>query len=204
VGEIKDHEAFMETIVDRIVKVITTSPSNIYVNATFCPERDGARSTTSCGRPQRMQRVIDAARRQRVASNQQPLQDIRASRIVKLAKQAGIKFTCRHQQCGLDMGRDEYCIGMIQRRACGAGHVACRARMGRKASTRKAAGASARQRTQEPPFTVAAQKHSRGEDTRRTAPSQSRSRNNSRGSVTRAPYARLSRRRSGCDMLIAA
>ena len=113
VGEIKDHEAFMETIVDRIVKVINNEPIDIYVNATFLPDVM-APEYDKLWTPQRMQRVIDAARANGVAIEINNRYKIPSLAFVKLAKQAGIKFTCGTNNAGLDMGRDEYCIGMIQ------------------------------------------------------------------------------------------
>ena len=113
VGEIKDHEAFMETIVDRIVKVINNEPIDIYVNATFLPDVM-APEYDKLWTPERMQRVIDAARANGVAIEINNRYKIPSLAFVKLAKQAGIKFTCGTNNAGLDMGRDEYCIGMIQ------------------------------------------------------------------------------------------
>jgi hypothetical protein len=113
VGEIKDHEAFMETIVDRIVKVINNEPIDIYVNATFLPDvmmPEYDKLWTG----KRMQRVIDAARANGVAIEINNRYKIPSLAFVKLAKQAGIQFTCGTNNAGLDMGRDEYCIGMIQ------------------------------------------------------------------------------------------
>ena len=54
VGEIADHEKFMDTIVDRIVKVVSTEPVDIYVNPTFLPdvmakEYDTLWTPTVCG-----------------------------------------------------------------------------------------------------------------------------------------------------------
>jgi histidinol phosphatase-like PHP family hydrolase len=113
VGEIKDHEAFMETIVDRIVKVINNEPIDIYVNATFLPDVMMP-EYDKLWTPQRMQRVIDAARANGVAIEINNRYKIPSLAFVKLAKQAGIRFTCGTNNAGLDMGRDEYCIGMIQ------------------------------------------------------------------------------------------
>jgi hypothetical protein len=113
VGEIKDHEAFMETIVDRIVKVINNEPIDIYVNATFLPDAM-AREYDKLWTPQRMQRVIDAARANGVAIEINNRYKIPSLAFIKLAKQAGVQFTCGTNNAGLDMGRDEYCIDMIR------------------------------------------------------------------------------------------
>ena len=113
VGEIKDHEAFMDTIVDRIVKVITNEPIDIYVNATFLPDAM-AKEYDTLWTAQRMQRVIDAARASGVAIEINNRYKIPSLAFIRMAKQAGIQFTCGTNNAGLDMGRDEYCIEMIR------------------------------------------------------------------------------------------
>ncbi len=113
VGEIKDHEAFMDTIVDRIVKVISNEPIDIYVNATFLPDAM-AKEYDQLWTPRRMQRVIDAARASGVAIEINNRYKIPSLAFIRMAKQAGIQFTCGTNNAGLDMGRDEYCIEMIR------------------------------------------------------------------------------------------
>lgn len=113
VGEIKDHEAFMETIVDRIVKVVSTEPIDIYVNPTFLPDVM-AKEYDQLWTPQRMQRVIDAVKSAGVAIEINNRYKIPSLAFIKLAKQAGVQFACGTNNAGLDMGRDEYCIEMIR------------------------------------------------------------------------------------------
>jgi len=113
VGEIKDHEAFMETVVDRIVKVVTNEPIDIYVNPTFLPDVM-SKEYDKLWTPARMQRVIDAVKAADVAVEINNRYRIPSLEFVKRAKQAGVKFTCGTNNAGLDMGRDEYCIEIIR------------------------------------------------------------------------------------------
>ena len=113
VGEIKDHEAFMETIVDRIVKVLNTEPIDIYVNPTYLPDQMAA-EYDKLWTAERMKRVVDAARANDVAIEINNRYKIPSLAFIKMAKQAGVKFTCGTNNAGLDMGRDEYCVEMIR------------------------------------------------------------------------------------------
>ena len=113
VGEIKDHEAFMETIVDRIVKVVSTEPIDIYVNPTFLPDVM-VKEYDQLWTPQRMKRVIGAVEKAGVAVEINNRYKIPSLAFIKMAKAAGVQFTCGTNNAGVDMGRDEYCIDMIR------------------------------------------------------------------------------------------
>ena len=113
VGVIKDHEAFMATIVDRIVKVLNTEPIDIYVNPTYLPDQMAA-EYDKLWTAERMKRVVDAARANDVAIEINNRYKIPSLAFIKLARQAGVKFTCGTNNAGLDMGRDEYCVEMIR------------------------------------------------------------------------------------------
>jgi histidinol phosphatase-like PHP family hydrolase len=103
----------METIVDRIVKVVSTEPIDIYVNPTFLPDVM-AKEYDQLWTPQRMKRVIDAVKSAGVAVEINNRYKIPSLAFIKLAKQAGVQFTCGTNNAGLDMGRDEYCVEMIR------------------------------------------------------------------------------------------
>jgi histidinol phosphatase-like PHP family hydrolase len=65
--------------------------------------------------PERMQRVVDAAKRSGVAIEINNRYKIPSLAFIKLAKQAGLKFTCgTNNASNNDMGRDEYCHEMIR------------------------------------------------------------------------------------------
>jgi hypothetical protein len=113
VGEIKDHEAFMDVIVDRAVGILTNEPVDIYVNPTFLPEvmaADYDRLWTS----QRMERVIEAAKKNDVAIEINNTYRIPSAKFIKTAKAAGVKFSFGTNNANKNLGRLEYPIEMVQ------------------------------------------------------------------------------------------
>lgn len=118
VGEIKDPERFMEMLVDRILGVLNHEPIDIYVNPTFLPKAiagDYDRLWT----PERMQRVIEAAKKNDVAIEINNTYRIPNPAFIKMAKQAGIKFSFGTNNADRKLGRIEYCLEMVK--ACGLG-----------------------------------------------------------------------------------
>jgi hypothetical protein len=114
VGEIPDHQKFMETIVDRIVKVVGTEPIDIYVNPTFLPEVM-AKEYDQLWTPERMRRVVEAVKKADVAVEINNRYRIPSVAFIRMAKEAGVTFTCGTNNGGNnDMGRDEYCLQMIE------------------------------------------------------------------------------------------
>jgi hypothetical protein len=113
VGEINDKQKFMDVIVDRILGVLNREPIDIYVNPTFLPEVMAADYDT-LWTAERMNRVIDAARRNDVAIEINDRYRIPSPRFIKAAKQAGIKFSFGTNNAGAELGRLEYCVKMVE------------------------------------------------------------------------------------------
>ncbi len=114
--DIPDAQAFMEHLVDTIVKIFNTEPIDIYVNPTFLPEVI-AKDYDKLWTPERMRRVIDAAKRNHIAIELNSRYRLPGVPFVKLAKQAGLKFTLGTNNTDSNLGRDEYGLEMIK--ACG-------------------------------------------------------------------------------------
>jgi hypothetical protein len=115
VGPIADHEKFMDMIVDRIVKIVSTEPIDIYGNATYLPDAMAA-EYDKLWTPERMQRVIDAVKQGGAAVEISNRYKIPSVEFVKRAKAAGIKFTCgTNNASNNDMSREEYCVDVIQK-----------------------------------------------------------------------------------------
>ena len=113
VGEIKDPERFMDMLVDRILGVLNHEPIDIYVNPTFLPKAiagDYARLWNE----DRMQRVIDAAKRNEVAVEINNTYRIPSAAFIKRAKQAGVKFSFGTNNADKKLGRIEYCLEMVK------------------------------------------------------------------------------------------
>jgi hypothetical protein len=114
--DIPDPQAFMDHLVDTIVKILTEEPIDIYVNPTFLPERI-AGEYDRLWTPERMQRVIDAAAKSDVAIEINSRYRLPSQAFITLAKGAGLKFTLGTNNGDANLGRDEYGLEMIK--ACG-------------------------------------------------------------------------------------
>src|SRR5207245_4783028 len=91
VGEIKDAGRFTEMCLDRILGVLNHEPIDIYVNPTFLPKAIAA-DYDRLWTPERMQKVIDAAKRNDVAIEINNTYRLPSPAFIKAAKKAGIKF----------------------------------------------------------------------------------------------------------------
>ena len=114
--EIPDVQKFMDHLVDTAVKIFHEEPVDIYVNPTFLPELI-AKDYDALWTSARMQRVIAAAKANDVAIELNSRYRLPSPAFVKLAKQAGLKFTLGSNNPDATLGRAEYGLEMI--RACG-------------------------------------------------------------------------------------
>jgi histidinol phosphatase-like PHP family hydrolase len=114
--QIPDKQAFMDHLVDTTVKILDDEPVDIYVNPTFLPEIIASEYNTMWT-PQRMQRVIDAAKRNDVAIELNSRYRLPSPQFIKLAKKVGVKFTLGINNIDAELGRAEYGLEMI--RECG-------------------------------------------------------------------------------------
>jgi histidinol phosphatase-like PHP family hydrolase len=99
--------------------ILNEEPIDIYVNPTFLPEVIASEYDT-LWTPSRMQRVIDAAKKNRVAIELNSRYRLPHPPFVKLAKQAGLKFTLGINNTDANLGRSEFGLEMI--RECGLGY----------------------------------------------------------------------------------
>lgn len=116
VGEIKDREAFMDVIVDRIVGVLANEPIDIYVNPTYVPDAMTA-DYDRLWTPPRMERVIAAAVKNSVAIEINNRYKIPSAKFIQAAKAAGAKFSFGTNNADRNLGRLEYPLQMV--RECG-------------------------------------------------------------------------------------
>jgi hypothetical protein len=112
VGEVGDKQKFMDVIVDRIHGVLSREPIDIYVNPTFLPEVIAA-DYDELWTPERMGKVIEAARRNDIAIEINARYKIPSARFIKAAKQAGVKFSFGTNNADGNLGRLEYCLKMV-------------------------------------------------------------------------------------------
>jgi hypothetical protein len=110
VGEIRDPQAFMETLVARTVKILSEEPIDIYVNPTFLPKVIASDYDKLWTEP-RMDKVIAAAKDHQVAIEINNRYRIPSEAFLRRAKDAGVLFTCGTNNAGAeDLGRMEYCL----------------------------------------------------------------------------------------------
>ena len=115
--EVGDPQDFMEQLVDHIVQIVTTEPVDIHVNPTFLPA-EIADQYDALWTDERIDRVVKALAESGVALEINNRFRIPSARIIKKAKEAGVKFTFGTNNGGADdLGRMDYAIEMI--RECG-------------------------------------------------------------------------------------
>ena len=111
--DVGDPQDFMEQLVENIVKVVTTEPIDIHVNPTYLPA-DIADQYDALWTDARIDRVVKALAESGVALEINNRFKIPSAKIIKKAKEAGVKFTFGTNNGGAnDLGRMEYGIDMV-------------------------------------------------------------------------------------------
>ncbi len=118
VPEIQDKQRFMGMFVDRIVEILNNEPIDIHANPTFLPEQI-ARDYDELWTPERMGRVIEAAKKNDVAIEINNHYRIPSARFIKAAKSAGVKFSFGTNNSDKNLGRIDYGVQMVKE--CGLG-----------------------------------------------------------------------------------
>ena len=113
VPDIQDKQAFMDMLVDRTVKILTTEPINVYVNPTYLPVQI-APEYDQLWTEQRMKKVVEAARRSGVAIEINSKARLPSRAFLKLAKAAGCKFTFGTNNAGREIGDLDYSFAMVK------------------------------------------------------------------------------------------
>lgn len=111
--EVGDPQVFMDMLVSRTVQILEREPVDVWVNPTFLPAviaGDYANLWTEA----RMRRVIEAAVRHRVAIEINDRFRLPSAAFIRLAKQAGARFTFGTNNGGKDdLGSLAYCVRMV-------------------------------------------------------------------------------------------
>jgi hypothetical protein len=117
VGTITDPQRFMDTLVDRALRIFADEPIDIYVNSTYLPDQLAAQYD-ALWTPVRMKKIVDGLAASGIAMEINNRRRIPSAAFIRLARQSGVKFACGTNNAGAaDLGRNEYCAEMIQ--ACG-------------------------------------------------------------------------------------
>lgn len=113
---IDDEQEFMDMYVGKIVTILENEPIDIFVNPTFLPAVIAERYD-ELWTQQRMKKVIQAAIKGGVAIEINARYRIPSVKFIKLAKQAGAKFSFGTNNGGRELGHLEYSLDVA--RQCG-------------------------------------------------------------------------------------
>jgi hypothetical protein len=116
VGQIEDRQRFMDLYVSKIQGVINDEPIDIYANSTFLPDVISA-GYDELWTVERMSRVIEAAKKNKVAIEINNRYRIPNAAFIRMAKQAGVTFSFGTNNGDGNLGRMEYCLDMVKQ--CG-------------------------------------------------------------------------------------
>jgi len=108
---IDDAQDFMDRYVDFNVEVMAREPIDILANPTFLPACIEAQYD-ALWTPARMERVIAAAVRYGVAIEINSRYRIPSLPLLRMAREAGVRFSFGSNHHGEDIGRLEYCLEM--------------------------------------------------------------------------------------------
>lgn len=114
VGTIADTQEFMDTLVERTVGILEREPIDIYANPTFLPDSI-AKDYEQLWTEERMKKVIGAAARNGVAIEINNRYQLPSAPFLRMAKEAGCKFTFGSNNAGADdLRRCEYGLEMVR------------------------------------------------------------------------------------------
>ncbi len=113
VPPIEDKQAFMDMLVDRTVKILTTEPIDVYVNPTFLPASI-AGDYDQLWTEARMEKVVDAAAGKGIAVEINCRLRLPSPAFLRLAKAAGCRFTLGTNNTDSQVGSLDYGLQMIK------------------------------------------------------------------------------------------
>jgi len=111
---IDDEEKFMDYLVTTLVNILINEPIDIYVNSTFLPAQMQNRYDIFWT-PERMDKVIKAARDNNVAIEINNRYRIPSAEFIDRAKNAGVKFTVGTNNADENFSGAAYALEMIKK-----------------------------------------------------------------------------------------
>ena len=109
-------EEYMDVIVDQTVKILTNEPADIYANPTYLPD-DMQPRYDELWTDERINRVLDVLEKYHIALEINPRYRIPSMKIIRMAKERGLKFTFGTNNVDANFGRLEYALDAID--TCG-------------------------------------------------------------------------------------
>jgi hypothetical protein len=110
---IDNKQQFMDQLVGKIEAIFSQEPVDIYVNPTVLPDALMP-EYSQLWTKERMARVIKVLAANNIALEINARYKTPSAEMIKMAKEAGIKFTFGTNNTGRDLGRLEYCLKMIE------------------------------------------------------------------------------------------
>jgi histidinol phosphatase-like PHP family hydrolase len=110
---VDDKEQFMDQMVEKIEAIFSQEPVDIYVNPTVLPEELNAEYNELWTR-ERMERVVKVLADNDIALEINARYKVPNAEMIKMAKEAGVKFAFGTNNTGRDLGELRYCIEMIE------------------------------------------------------------------------------------------
>jgi hypothetical protein len=114
--EVGEKQAFMDMLTDRIVGILENEPIDVYVNPLFLPS-EIADEYDALWTDGRLRRIVSAAAKRGIAVEINERFQIPGVKFIRMAKNAGIKFTFGTNNGDSRFGTYEYCLKMV--RECG-------------------------------------------------------------------------------------
>jgi len=110
---VSDPQEFMEYLVLQIETILSNEDVDIYVNPTFLPDTIQSQYDVLWTQ-ERMERVVTALKENQIAMEINSRLKLPSAAFIKMAKEAGVKFTMGTNNTNAELGYLEYGLAMIQ------------------------------------------------------------------------------------------
>ncbi|MBR4995006.1 MAG: DUF1080 domain-containing protein [Alistipes sp.] len=106
------YEEYMDHLVDQTVKILTNEPADIFANPTYLP-RELMPDYDKYWTNERINKVLDVMVEHGIALEINPTLRLPSTKIVRMAKERGIKFTFGSNNANAEFGKLEYCFDVV-------------------------------------------------------------------------------------------
>lgn len=105
-------EEYMDYLVDQTVKILTNEPADIYANPTYLPQ-DMQADYDTYWTNERINKVLDVLVEHGIALEINAGLRLPSTKIIRMAKERGIKFTFGSNNANANFGKLEYCFEAV-------------------------------------------------------------------------------------------
>lgn len=106
-------EQYMDHLVDQTVKILTNEPADIFANPTYLPH-DMMPDYDKYWTDERVDKVLDVLVEHGIALEINSILRLPSTKIIRAAKERGIKFTFGSNNANADFGKLEYCFDAVE------------------------------------------------------------------------------------------